>query len=79
MLPNPQSDGLAEFSVVFTDRALNHMSQRFQDVMRELGVLSALITLLTIPFERLGTIHFCVALLALAFEHAVHCVVIICI
>ena len=37
MLPDPPSDGLAEFSVVFTDRALNHMSQRFQGVMRELS------------------------------------------
>ncbi len=29
--------GLQEFSVVFTDRSLNHMSQRFQGVMRELS------------------------------------------
>ncbi|MGD8324607.1 MAG: aminotransferase class V-fold PLP-dependent enzyme [Gammaproteobacteria bacterium] len=29
--------GLLEFSVVFTDRSLNHMSQRFQSVMRELS------------------------------------------
>ena len=29
-----------------------------QDMMRELGVLAALITLLTIPFERLGTVAF---------------------
>ena len=30
-------DGLCEYSVVFTDRALNHMSQRFQQVMRDLS------------------------------------------
>lgn len=30
-------DGLQEFSVVFTDRSLNHMSQRFQGVMRDLS------------------------------------------
>lgn len=30
-------DGLQEFSVVFTDRSLNHMSQKFQRVMRELS------------------------------------------
>ncbi|MEO0400652.1 MAG: aminotransferase class V-fold PLP-dependent enzyme [Pseudomonadota bacterium] len=30
-------DGLQEFSVVFTDRSLNHMSARFQSVMRTLG------------------------------------------
>jgi aspartate aminotransferase-like enzyme len=29
--------GLDEFSVVFTDRALNHMSKRFQGVMRDLS------------------------------------------
>ncbi len=33
-------DGLEEFSVVFTDRSLNHMSAKFQGVMREVsGVL----------------------------------------
>ena len=30
-------DGLQEFSVVFTDRSLNHMSARFQGVMREVS------------------------------------------
>ena len=30
-------DGLLEYSVVFTDRSLNHMSQSFQGVMREIS------------------------------------------
>ena len=30
-------NGLREYSVVFTDRALNHMSKRFQQVMRDLS------------------------------------------
>jgi aspartate aminotransferase-like enzyme len=30
-------DGLMEFSVVFTDRSLNHMSQSFQGVMRDIS------------------------------------------
>lgn len=30
-------DGLAEFSVVFTERSLNHMSRRFQQVMRDIS------------------------------------------
>ncbi len=30
-------DGLLEYSVVYTDRALNHMSQSFQTVMRDLS------------------------------------------
>lgn len=38
-LPHPEidPDGLQEFSVVFTDRSLNHMSKRFQGVMRDLS------------------------------------------
>ncbi len=32
-------DGLREFSVVFTDRSLNHMSRTFQEVMRDLSGL----------------------------------------
>ena len=35
LLPQIDPDGLLEFSVVYTDRALNHMSQRFQGVMRD--------------------------------------------
>lgn len=34
-------DGLEEFSVVFTDRSLNHMSARFQGVMRDVSDLLA--------------------------------------
>ena len=30
-------DGLMEFSVVYTDRSLNHMSKRFGGVMRDIG------------------------------------------
>ncbi|MBV0890850.1 aminotransferase class V-fold PLP-dependent enzyme [Paracoccus sp. Z118] len=38
-LPHPDVDpgGLREFSVVFTDRSLNHMSKRFQQVMRDIS------------------------------------------
>jgi aspartate aminotransferase-like enzyme len=40
LLPEVDPDGLLEYSVVFTDRALNHMSQKFQHVMRDVsGVL----------------------------------------
>ena len=37
LLSNIDPDGLLEFSVVYTDRALNHMSQRFQGVMRDIS------------------------------------------
>ena len=30
LLPDVDPDGLLEFSVVFTDRSLNHMSKEFQ-------------------------------------------------
>src|SRR5690606_24578786 len=35
--PKVDPDGLLEYSVVFTDRALNHMSQLFQQVMRDIS------------------------------------------
>ena len=37
LLPTVDPDGLLEFSVVYTDRALNHMSTRFGGVMREIS------------------------------------------
>ena len=36
LLPDFDLDGLLEFSVVYTDRALNHMSQRFAGVMKDI-------------------------------------------
>lgn len=35
--PDIDPNGLEEFSVVFTDRSLNHMSAKFQGVMREIS------------------------------------------
>jgi len=35
--PEVDPEGLLEYSVVFTDRSLNHMSERFQGVMNELS------------------------------------------
>ena len=37
LLPHIDPEGLLEFSVVYTDRALNHMSQRFQGVMKDIS------------------------------------------
>ena len=39
LLPDVDPDGLLEYSVVFTDRSLNHMSQAFQGVMRDLSAM----------------------------------------
>jgi aspartate aminotransferase-like enzyme len=35
--PDIDPDGLLEYSVVFTDRSLNHMSGAFQDVMKDIS------------------------------------------
>ncbi|WP_022653968.1 aminotransferase class V-fold PLP-dependent enzyme [Aquaspirillum serpens] len=43
LLPHPDPDGLLEYSVVYTDRALNHMSQRFQGVMRDIARILKLV------------------------------------
>ena len=37
LLPNIDPDGLLEYSVVFTDRSLNHMSKSFQSVMNDIS------------------------------------------
>mgnify|MGYP004212098591 CR=1 FL=1 len=37
LVPEIDPDGLLEYSVVFTDRSLNHMSQAFQQVMRDIS------------------------------------------
>jgi len=37
LLTNVDPEGLLEYSVVYTDRALNHMSKRFQGVMRDIS------------------------------------------
>ena len=39
LLPAIDPDGLLEFSVVYTDRALNHMSKRFQGVMTDISAM----------------------------------------
>jgi len=37
LLPDVDPNGLLEYSVVFTDRSLNHMSQTFQHVMNDIS------------------------------------------
>ena len=39
LLPHVDPDGLLEYSVVYTDRALNHMSAKFQGVMRDISAV----------------------------------------
>jgi aspartate aminotransferase-like enzyme len=37
LLPNVDPDGLLEYSVVYSDRAINHMSKTFQGVMKDIS------------------------------------------
>jgi aspartate aminotransferase-like enzyme len=37
LLPNVDPDGLLEFSVVYTDRSLNHMSEEFKKIMVDIS------------------------------------------
>ncbi|HUY04586.1 MAG TPA: aminotransferase class V-fold PLP-dependent enzyme [Rhodocyclaceae bacterium] len=37
LLAKPDPEGLLEYSVVYTDRAINHMSQLFQGVMKDIA------------------------------------------
>jgi len=39
LLPTVDPKGLLEYSVVYTDRALNHMSQSFQGVMKDISAV----------------------------------------
>lgn len=39
LLNTVDPDGMLEFSVVFTDRSLNHMSAKFQGVMRDISTM----------------------------------------
>ncbi|MGV0625001.1 alanine--glyoxylate aminotransferase family protein [Mycolicibacter minnesotensis] len=39
LVPEVDPDGLLEYSVVYTDRALNHMSGRFQTVMNDVSAM----------------------------------------
>jgi aspartate aminotransferase-like enzyme len=39
LLPNVDPDGLLEFSVVYTDRSLNHMSKQFQKIVKDISAV----------------------------------------
>ena len=76
LLPNVDPDGLLEFSVVYTDRALNHMSGRFQGVMRDIsGVLKQAYNAhaaVLVP----GSGTFGMEAVARQFATGVHCLVL---
>jgi aspartate aminotransferase-like enzyme len=76
LLPTVDPEGLLEFSVVYTDRALNHMSQNFQQVMRGIsGILKevyAARSAVVVP----GSGTFGMEAVARQFAAGKHCLVI---
>jgi aspartate aminotransferase-like enzyme len=76
LLPDVDPDGLLEYSVVYTDRTLNHMSKKFQAVMRDLsatlkqvyGARSAIV----VP----GSGTFGMEAVARQFAHGKRCLVV---
>jgi len=76
LLPDVDPDGLLEYSVVYTDRAVNHMSRAFQGVMKDIsrtlksvyGAHSAIV----IP----GSGTFGIEAVARQFATGKHCLVI---
>ncbi len=73
LLPDVDSEGLLEYSVVYTDRAVNHMSGAFQTVMRDLltSVYNAE-TAVIVP----GSGTFGMEAIARQFAHDKKCLVI---
>jgi aspartate aminotransferase-like enzyme len=76
LLPHVDPDGLLEYSVVYTDRALNHMSKKFQRVMGDIdSVLKAAYNAhatAVVP----GSGSYGMEAVARQFAHDQHCLVI---
>ena len=76
LLPDVDPDGLLEYSVVYTDRALNHMSKKFQAALRDVsaslkqvyGARSAVV----VP----GSGTFAMEAVARQFAHGKRCLVV---
>lgn len=76
LLPHVDPDGLLEYSVVYTDRALNHMSAKFQGVMRDIdGVLKAAYNAHATAIVP-GSGSYGMEAIARQFAHDQHCLVI---
>ena len=76
LLPSVDPDGLIEFSVVYTDRSLNHMSQSFQDVMKDISkALKSVYNAESVAVVP-GSGTFAMEAVARQFASAKHCFVI---
>jgi aspartate aminotransferase-like enzyme len=76
LLPSPDPDGLLEYSVVYTDRSLNHMSARFQQVMLDIArVLKSAYNAQSIVIVP-GSGTFAMEAIARQFAHGKKCLIL---
>lgn len=76
LLADVDPDGLLEYSVVYTDRALNHMSRRFQQALRDITATLKQVyharSAVVVP----GSGSFGMEAVARQFAHGQHCLVV---
>ena len=76
LLPNIDPDGLLEYSVVYSDRAINHMSKTFQGVMRDISSTLKLVYKAQSAIVVPGSGTFGMEAVARQFATKQHCLVI---
>ena len=76
LLPDVDPDGLLEYSVVYTDRAVNHMSQLFQLAMRDISATLKTVYKATSVAVVPGSGTFGMEAVARQFANGEHCLVL---
>ncbi len=76
LFPAVDPDGLLEYSVVFNDRSLNHMSEPFQQVMRDISAALRRVYNAEAAVVVPGGGSFGMEAVARQFAHDAHCLVI---
>src|SRR3546814_15658361 len=76
LLPNVDPDGLLEYSVVYTDRAVNHMSNAFQGVMKDISRVLKKVYKASSDIVVPGSGHFGMEAVARQFDTKQRCMVI---
>jgi aspartate aminotransferase-like enzyme len=76
LLPDVDPDGLLEYSVVYTDRSLNHMSKKFQHVMTDISAILKRVYAAKAAIVVPGSGTFGMEAIARQFATDKHCLVI---
>lgn len=76
LLPDVDPDGLLEYSVVYTDRAVNHMSELFQLAMRDISATLKTVYKATSVAVVPGSGTFGMEAVARQFANGEHCLVL---